>query len=108
MTKFGEQYRSDNSNVSGADSKTAAADKMNETAAGTKTLQVQPALKTKAKWPQQVKAAKSQWGKLSEAEILKSDGDPAQLSDLVQLRYAIKPDVADKQVKVFLDKCRQA
>ena len=33
----------------------------------------------KGKWPQQVKAAKSQWGKLSEAEILKSDGDPQQL-----------------------------
>jgi hypothetical protein len=90
MNKYGEQYRGDNSNVSDADSKTAAADKLAQPAAKpaaeAKPLQVQPELKTKGKWPQQVKAAKSQWGKLSEAEILKSDGDAKQLSGLVQQR----------------------
>jgi uncharacterized protein YjbJ (UPF0337 family) len=62
----------------------------------------------KTKWPQQVKAAKSQWGKLSETEILNSDGDLHQLSTLVQQRYSLAGDVADKQVKSFLDKCKVA
>ena len=62
----------------------------------------------KVKWPTQVKAAKSQWGKLSEAEILKSDGDQQQLSTLVQQRYHIDRHLADKQVKTFLDQCNLA
>ncbi len=66
------------------------------------------ASKGKSKWSQQVKAAKNQWGKLSEAELLKSDGDPQQLAGLVQQRYAIEHHVAQKQVKIFLDKCNIA
>ncbi|MDX3773587.1 hypothetical protein QE250_05610 [Chromatiaceae bacterium AAb-1] len=62
----------------------------------------------KGKWPQQVKAAKNQWGKLSEAELLKSDGDPQQLTGLVQQRYSIERHAAEKQVKSFLDKCNIA
>ncbi|MCC5827360.1 MAG: general stress protein CsbD [Alkalimonas sp.] len=63
---------------------------------------------TKVKWPQQVKAAKSQWGKLSEAELLKSDGDAEQLSRLVQQRYNMAPDVANNQVKSFLNRSSNA
>lgn len=63
---------------------------------------------TKVKWPQQVKAAKSQWGKLSEAELLKSDGDAGQLSRLVQQRYNMAPEVANNQVKSFLNRSSNA
>lgn len=69
------------------------------------SAQATPLPGAKVKWPQQVKAAKSQWGKLSEAEILKSDGDQQQLSSLVQQRYHIDRHVADKQVRTFLDRC---
>ncbi|MCC5852729.1 MAG: general stress protein CsbD [Alkalimonas sp.] len=59
---------------------------------------------SKVKWPQQVKAAKNQWGKLSEAELLKSDGNAEQLSRLVQQRYNLAPEVANNQVKSFLNR----
>lgn len=115
MNKYSEQYRGENtgkSDNSATNSAPVAADKKaataNKPAAGAKTVQVTPAMGVKNKWPQQVKAAKTQWGKLSEAEILKSDGNPQQLSGLVQQRYAITRDVADKQVKSFLDKCNLA
>ena len=109
MNKFSEQNKDkhsdkvSSSNVAGKVEATAPA-----VQAGVKTMQVSAAPGAKGKWPQQVKAAKTQWGKLSEAEILKSDGNPQQLSGLVQQRYAITRDVADKQVKSFLDKCNLA
>lgn len=111
MNKFSEQNRIEKSNrMDKADkaNKAEMADKMEATPATTKTIKVTPAAGMKGKWPQQVKAAKSQWGKLSEAEILKSDGNPKQLSSLVQQRYDISQDVAEKQVNSFLDKCNLA
>lgn len=63
---------------------------------------------TKVKWPQQVKAAKSEWSKLSEDELLKSDGNAEQLSLLVQRRYDIAPDVARNKVKSFLSRSNNA
>lgn len=59
--------------------------------------------KVTGKWAQLVKAAKNQWNKLSEAEILKSEGRIQQLSVLVQHRYAIERHLAEKQVRTFLD-----
>jgi|GEM_PF-4375698 len=64
--------------------------------------------KTKGKWGDQIKAAKHEWSKLSEAELLKSDGNSQQLTGLVQQRYAIDRHVAEKQVKAFLVKCNIA
>lgn len=111
MNKFSEQNRIEKSNrMDKADkaNKAEMADKMEATPATTKTIKVTPTAGMKGKWPQQVKAAKSQWGKLSEAEILKSDGNPKQLSSLVQQRYDISQAVAEKQVNSFLDKCNLA
>ncbi|MEO3677763.1 hypothetical protein ABGI61_01925 [Rheinheimera sp. FR7-31] len=114
MNKYDEQYRGDpvaKTAKTDAAGKNAQADKGisgDKSAPGAKSVQVTPANAVKTKWPQQVKAAKSQWGKLSEAEILKSEGDPQQLSNLVQQRYAIGRDMADKQVASFLDKCKLA
>ncbi|GAB2927781.1 CsbD family protein [Rheinheimera gaetbuli] len=109
MNKFSEQSKDKHSNkASSGDmtNKVDAAKPKGQSAA--KTLQLTPLPGAKGKWPQQVKAAKNQWGKLSEAEILKSDGNPQQLSGLVQQRYDIGRDIADKQVKTFLDKCNLA
>lgn len=71
-------------------------------------LQSGDAIKVKGKWDLQIKAAKHEWSKLSEAELLKSDGNSQQLTGLVQQRYAIERQVAEKQVKAFLAKCNMA
>lgn len=59
----------------------------------------------KSKWKSKVNAAKSNWGKLSASELLKSEGDAKNLAELVHLRYSISLGDANKQVKQFLDKC---
>lgn len=58
----------------------------------------------KGKWKQQVGAAKIAWGKLTEDELLQSEGREEKLAGLVQERYAITRDEADKQVKDFVKK----
>ncbi|MDP9141322.1 MAG: CsbD family protein [Pseudomonadota bacterium] len=58
----------------------------------------------KGKWKQQVGSAKIAWGKLTEDELLKSEGHTQKLAGLVQERYAVSRDEADKQVKSFFDK----
>lgn len=62
----------------------------------------------KGKWKQYVGDAKIAWGKLTDDELLKSEGHAGKLAGLVQERYAITRDAAEKQVKDFLDKhdCR--
>lgn len=58
----------------------------------------------KAQWKQQVGAAKVVWGKLTDDELLKIEGHAQKLTGLVQERYAISRDEADKQVKTFFEK----
>ena len=60
----------------------------------------------KGKWKQQVGAAKIAWGKLTEDELLQSEGHAEKLAGLVQERYAITHDEAEKQVKSFFDKTK--
>lgn len=59
------------------------------------------------KWHQFVGAAKSTWGKLTDDEILQSEGNAQKLAGLVEERYALSRDIADTQVKKFLDSCRK-
>jgi uncharacterized protein YjbJ (UPF0337 family) len=58
----------------------------------------------KGVWKQRVGAAKIAWGKLTEDELLRLEGHEQKLAGLVQERYAITRDEADKQVKSFFDK----
>lgn len=58
----------------------------------------------KGKWKQQVGEAKLAWGKLTEDELLKSEGRSEKLAGLVQERYAVTRDEADKQIKSFFSK----
>ena len=58
----------------------------------------------KGNWKQQVGAAKIAWGKLTEDELLKTEGQQTRLAGLVQTRYAIQRDEAEKQVKAFFEK----
>lgn len=55
----------------------------------------------RAKWKQQIADAKGAWGKLTEYELLKSEGHKQKLSDLVRGRYVISRHEADRQVKRF-------
>jgi uncharacterized protein YjbJ (UPF0337 family) len=55
----------------------------------------------KGKWKQQVGAAKIMWGKLTDDELLKLEGQQDRLTGLVQERYAVTRDEADRQVKSF-------
>lgn len=55
------------------------------------------------KWKQQVGAAKIMWGKLTEDELLKAEGRQQKLAGLVQERYAITRDEAEKQVEKFFE-----
>ena len=58
----------------------------------------------KGKWKQQVGAAKIAWGKLTDDEILESEGHLEKLAGLVQERYAVESDEASRQVKEFFAK----
>ncbi len=57
----------------------------------------------KGKWKQHVGAAKIAWGKLTEDEFLKFEGHQDRLTGLVQERYAVTRDEADRQVKSFFE-----
>lgn len=58
----------------------------------------------KGKWKQQVGAAKIAWGKLTDDELLKTEGHAQKLTGLVQERYALSREQADKQVASFFEK----
>ena len=58
----------------------------------------------KGQWKQHIGAAKIAWGKLTEDELLRLEGHEQKLAGLVQERYAVTRDEADKQVKAFFDK----
>lgn len=56
------------------------------------------------KWKKQLVNAKISWAKLTEQELIKSQGSAKQLAGLVQQRYAISYRDAEKQVDAFLKK----
>jgi uncharacterized protein YjbJ (UPF0337 family) len=58
----------------------------------------------KGRWKQQIGAAKIAWGKLTEDELLKAEGHQQKLAGLIQERYAITRDEAEKQVRSFFEK----
>lgn len=58
----------------------------------------------KGVWKQQIGAAKVTWGKLTDDELLQTEGHVQKLVGLVQERYAVTRDEADKQIKDFFAK----
>ena len=60
----------------------------------------------KGKWKQQIGGAKIAWGKLTEDELLRSEGHAQKLAGLVQERYAVTREEADTQVEKFLAKLK--
>ncbi len=54
------------------------------------------------KWKHKVGSAKVLWAKLTDDELLKTEGQIQKLAGLIQERYAITREVADKQVEDFM------
>ena len=54
------------------------------------------------KWKQHAGAAKVAWGKLTDDEILQTEGHLQKLAGIIQERYAITKDIAEKQVADFM------
>ena len=52
-------------------------------------------------WKQMQGKAKQQWGKLTDDDLAKIDGQREELAGIVQERYGIAKDVAQKQVRVL-------
>ncbi|TJY61176.1 CsbD family protein [Sinimarinibacterium sp. CAU 1509] len=59
---------------------------------------------TTGAWKQQMGAAKVTWGKLTDDELLQTEGHVQKLVGLVQERYAITRDEAAAQINGFFDK----
>jgi uncharacterized protein YjbJ (UPF0337 family) len=59
------------------------------------------------KWKQKVGSAKVLWGKLTDDELLKTEGHVQKLGGLLQERYAITKEAADKQVSDFMSEFKK-
>lgn len=58
------------------------------------------------KWKEHVGSAKVLWGKLTDDEILKTEGRVEKLSGLVQQRYGVSKEAAEKQISEFISKIK--
>ena len=52
----------------------------------------------KGQFDQFIGAAKTQWGKLTDDDFMKAEGDVQKLKGIVQERYGITVDEAEEQV----------
>lgn len=58
----------------------------------------------KGKWTTYLGEAKVLWGKLTDDELLQTEGQWQKLAGLVQQRYTTTREAAEKQVRDFLNK----
>lgn len=56
----------------------------------------------KGQWKQWAGKAKETWGKLAEDEWLRLEGNAQQLAGLVQERYGVTREDAERQVQSFI------
>ncbi len=62
----------------------------------------------KGQWKQLVGEAKRQWGKLTDDDLLRAEGDVEKLAGFVQERYGVSRDEANQQVKDWHHKVSKA
>lgn len=55
----------------------------------------------KGKWKQVTGSAKQKWGKLTDDDLQRAEGDREYLAGKVQERYGITRDEADRQVSEY-------
>lgn len=58
----------------------------------------------KGQWKQVMGRAKESWGKLTDDELLRVEGNAQRLSGLVQERYGVTREEAEDQVRRFVDR----
>jgi len=61
----------------------------------------------KGDWKQFQGKVKEQWGKLTDDEVERIEGRRDQLAGVIQKRYGIAKDEAERQVKEFEKSCDQ-
>jgi len=86
--------------------KTSIGDKPKEDIHSSHQSEKQPKDAFNGKWKDHIHAAKSNWSKISEAELTKSNGIEANLCELVKKHYLLTQDESSKQVKSFITKCK--
>ncbi|WP_020650755.1 CsbD family protein [Solimonas variicoloris] len=57
----------------------------------------------KGQWKQLKGRAKETWGQLTDDELMRIEGSAERLSGLVQERYGLTRDEAERQIDRFLD-----
>lgn len=57
----------------------------------------------KGQWKQLKGRAKETWGQLTDDELMRIEGNAERLSGLVQERYGLTRDEAERQIDRFLD-----
>ncbi len=60
--------------------------------------------KLKGKWHQVSGEAKRQWGKLTDDDLKKVEGDSEKLVGIIQERYGYSKDRAEQEVNAWIDK----
>lgn len=60
----------------------------------------------KSKWRELVGTARIVWDELTVAELIGSEGDAQKLANLVQERYGMTHEEAEKQVLSFFERSR--
>ena len=60
----------------------------------------------KSKWRELVGTAKTVWDELTVAEMISSEGDAQKLANLIQERYEMTHEEAEKQVVSFFERSR--
>ena len=62
----------------------------------------------KGQWKQLVGEAKRQWGKLTDDDLLRAEGDVEKLAGCVQERYGVTRDEAHDQIRTWREKASMA
>jgi hypothetical protein len=57
---------------------------------------------TIVEWHQLIGAARLMWSKVTEAELLASEGEEQKLTNIISARYVLSRNTANTQVKKFL------
>ena len=60
----------------------------------------------KSKWRELVGTARVLWDELTVAELIGSEGDPQKLANLIEQRYEMTHEEAEKQVISFFERSR--
>lgn len=58
----------------------------------------------KGQWKQLTGKAKTAWGKLTDDDLLRVEGNAERLSGVIQERYGLTREQAEDQIQAFIDK----